>query len=877
MGKGVKMFLQFFCLLFSAFNPAAHAKIELARTISFGRTITENGIHICANADGQYATALRGGQYCAEMRPGGSSSSAYLYFAVDDSFMYNNAQDVFVTVEYFDQGTAAFYLQYDGPGGPYSDGGRQLRTASNVWTRQTFVLATTGFTNRQNGAADFRLAVADTGNALLAVKNIWVWIAPGSFIAPRQTDFSGTSYKADDDVVFTYYFYWYDVSTGMHIWDDAQQKDDALQDHPASMIDFSYTSVAWHKRELEEIMAAGIDVILPIYWGSSSEMETWSVLGLQKLVEAELELLDEGKQPPRIGMFFDTSTLSYGERILKSADGQTDLSTSFGQAFFFKHVRDFYSLIPPALWARIDNQPVVWLYAAGFAKNQTQSLITFVNERFSASFGGLQPYIVREGSWTLNTQNDYAWGAALSGAQIQGVAGVGPGYNDSAVPGRTTPVRDRENGNFYRRAWNAALGSGRNFVVVETWNELHEGTDICHSREYGRQYIQLTAEFSRMHKQATKWSYFQPQSWINNPHPTCRVQVQDKRNGLQPASVQCRYTDDNGVTWHSWPSTCSGVAGSKNLEIIEALSIPFNSGAGPLSTPNQVQFVIHNAGGDSSVSPIFYVFCGAPPAFAAGISLGTAASSYGVQQRFQRNDDGWSGETVISGVPCSYNLVKNASPYPGRYLYFNVVDSLMLAGSSRELWLTVAYYDTAATGSFELQYDSPGSALANWYKSGGSTNVGNTRKWKSKTYHLTDAWFANRENGGSDFRIYTGGVLFVSRITVSNREATAVEQVYGETHRSRPEGFGLQQNYPNPFNQSTEIQYQLDREGWVSLAVYDLAGRQVHKLLNEFQVAGEHRQRWDGSSEQGPAASGIYFIKLMQGEQVSVRRLLLLR
>jgi hypothetical protein len=176
MAKGVKKILQL-CFMFAALNRPAYAGIELARTISFGKTITENGIQICTVADGQYGSVLRGGQNCVEMRASGTSSSAYLYFAVDDRFIFNNARDVFVTVEYFDQGTAAFYLQYDGPAGPYSDGGRQLRTAGNIWTKQTFVLPAVGLSNRQNGAADFRLAVADTATALLAVKNIWVWIA----------------------------------------------------------------------------------------------------------------------------------------------------------------------------------------------------------------------------------------------------------------------------------------------------------------------------------------------------------------------------------------------------------------------------------------------------------------------------------------------------------------------------------------------------------------------------------------------------------------------------------------------------------------------------------------------------------------------------
>jgi hypothetical protein len=68
------------------------------------------------------------------------------------------------------------------------------------------------------------------------------------------------------------------------------------------------------------------------------------------------------------------------------------------------------------------------------------------------------------------------------------------------VPGRTPLIRKRENGQFYQRAWQRLLTKdpkSRPWLVhVETWNEFHEGTDVCHSLEYGRQYIDLTRKFA---------------------------------------------------------------------------------------------------------------------------------------------------------------------------------------------------------------------------------------------------------------------------------------------------------------------------------------------------------------------------------------------
>ena len=863
-------------MLFSV-TVVLHAQVDslLWRSVTLGNQIVGNGVALVTVDDGAWQTAYLGGAYCIRMKPNNLSQSAYLYFAVDDDYIYNDALDVFVTVEYFDRGTGSFLLQFDDGNNPYISAGMEFLTNSDQWKKHTFVLPKVGLTNQQNGGADFRLVVSDTALALLAVKSISVWRAPGQFIAPKHSDFTGESFASDDDLLFTYYFYWYDIYSGAHIWDDPDQTDDALQDHPYTMEDFSFKSVAWHKKELLDMMDAGIDVALPVYWGAARMMERWSVEGLINLVRAEQELIAEGKTPPKIGLFFDTSTLKGGEYVLKSADGATDLASPFGKAFFFKHIRDFYSLIPPALWARIDGRPVVWLYAAAFARNANQSLITYVNTHFAEAFDGMTPYIVREVSWNLNTQNDYAWGAALSGAQIQGVASVGPGYNDSAVPGRTTPIREREDGDFYRRNWSKVLASGRNFVVVETWNEFHEGTDICNSREYGRAYIDMTAEFAGKLKQPVKFLSFQPQGWTRELHPTCLVMVQDKKAGIDPASLAFSYSGDGGATWNSWSASCTGTAGTREPQIITAKNVPFTQSARPLTTPNYVRFSMTNSEGVTVTSVPFPVFNGTPPDFVATIDLGEQSEGNGIRQRFHRNDDGWTGTATVGGQSCVYNLVQNSSPYPGRYLYFDVEDSLVYAGSDEEVWLTIEYYDTSATERVELQYDSPGTSLQSRYKSGGSISVGNSRKWKTRTFHLTDPYFANRENGGSDFRLATSGVLFLNRVTVTNTQATGVQG--GKTGNSAPADFGLQQNYPNPFNQSTKIRYQLAKNSRVNLTIYDINGRVVRTLVNARQAAGTYECTWNGRSDDAPATTGIYFAVLKTRDEKDVRRILLLR
>jgi hypothetical protein len=322
----------------------------------------------------------------------------------------------------------------------------------------------------------------------------------GPYLHPAPADFAGSkTFKSSDRIVGTYYFYWYDAPSKTHVI-NLPQGTDALTDHPPSLKDFSWKSVSWHKKQLGDMEEAGIDVALMVFWGAPSEHEPgarlyWSFEGLKPLAAAREQLLREGRHPPAIGLFYDTSTLannSWGEHI--------DLTTEYGRQWFYATVRDFYSCIPARHWAMIDGKPIVLLYAAAFAKNHDQTFVDYTKARFAADFSGRAPYLAPQDSWKVQGDNSCAWGGAL-GLKRAGIGELGPGYDHSAVPGRAPLVVPREGGEFYGRNWEDFLRHPSNIVMIETWNEFHEGTDICESKEYGRQYIELTRQYATRFKQ----------------------------------------------------------------------------------------------------------------------------------------------------------------------------------------------------------------------------------------------------------------------------------------------------------------------------------------------------------------------------------------
>jgi len=86
--------------------------------------------------------------------------------------------------------------------------------------------------------------------------------------------------------------------------------------------------------------------------------------------------------------------------------------------------------------------------------------------------------------------------------------------------------------------------------------------------------------------------------------------------------------------------------------------------------------------------------------------------------------------------------------------------------------------------------------------------------------------------------------------------------------------FALSNPFPNPFNSTTTIDYSLPVAGAVSLAVYNLSGREVARIADGVVMpAGQHEAVWaaDGMS------SGVYVVKLVASDQMFTRKVMLIR
>ena len=95
-----------------------------------------------------------------------------------------------------------------------------------------------------------------------------------------------------------------------------------------------------------------------------------------------------------------------------------------------------------------------------------------------------------------------------------------------------------------------------------------------------------------------------------------------------------------------------------------------------------------------------------------------------------------------------------------------------------------------------------------------------------------------------------------------------------ESHTENiPQDFSLHQNFPNPFNPSTVIKYDLPKEGFVKIKIYDLTGREIRSLVNEFKQAGSYSTVFNGAN----LSSGVYFYKLETENFRQIKRMVLLK
>ena len=172
-----------------------------------------------------------------------------------------------------------------------------------------------------------------------------------------------------------------------------------------------------------------------------------------------------------------------------------------------------------------------------------------------------------------------------------------------------------------------------------------------------------------------------------------------------------------------------------------------------------------------------------------------------------------------------------------------------------------------------------------WLSGDPVTNTGwiHTSPWDIRTMGTTGP-FTLEENDQYDIILaYTlgEGTDAINSISVARENVGFARNAYLSNFGQFPvsvenddfviNNFSLYQNYPNPFNPSTVIKYQIPDAGYVTLKVYDILGREVARIVDEFKNAGSYETEFNASG----LSSGIYFYSLNAGIYYETKKMIL--
>ena len=88
----------------------------------------------------------------------------------------------------------------------------------------------------------------------------------------------------------------------------------------------------------------------------------------------------------------------------------------------------------------------------------------------------------------------------------------------------------------------------------------------------------------------------------------------------------------------------------------------------------------------------------------------------------------------------------------------------------------------------------------------------------------------------------------------------------------------MYQNYPNPFNPTTTIDYNLPKNAFVDISIYDMKGGLVKNIIKNFQTLGHKSIRWNATDYQNePVSAGMYIYTIKADEFRSSRKMVLLK
>jgi glycoprotein endo-alpha-1,2-mannosidase len=333
------------------------------------------------------------------------------------------------------------------------------------------------------------------------IRVTWAVVVIEGAICLSALDLSSQIYAVPHEI-FAFYYGWYGkaASGSWRHW----QNVDAATEHIDNSTDFpEYGAYDSHdpaliERQVVAARAVGITGFVASWWGQGSFEDHGVPLLLSAgakhglAVSAYYEKIsgdDAASRGKSAVADLDYLLAQYGSNKAWLRAGGKPVIFVYGRALTALPLEQWRDVIAEV---RRDNPGGVVLIADSFAPD------------YVAVFDGASTYNITGQTQHKSPEEAAGWAHAAYPKMVAAAQGkistvtVIPGYDDTHV-GRPAPrpVTDRYGGETYRALWREAIGARPDWVLITSWNEWHEGSEIEPSVEYGSGILNETAEFAR--------------------------------------------------------------------------------------------------------------------------------------------------------------------------------------------------------------------------------------------------------------------------------------------------------------------------------------------------------------------------------------------
>lgn len=326
-----------------------------------------------------------------------------------------------------------------------------------------------------------------------------------------------TAAPKPDKLVLAFYYPWYMTveHSGYCTWnfggfkyEDKDRQCEQTKNTPHMPAGGLYDSLSPEviDRHLEESRRAGIDGWIVSWWGPGHETDALA------LIINEVQQKDPGF---KIAVYYE---------MIPGCRGWTcnELSGDEKTQAVLEDFRCLSTYFPSPQYLKIDGRPVVFVYIramlhglgqwpkiAGSIREEMDvylsgdSATTFLDPLVPGAFDQVHFYnqVYELGIFSPRLLDYRGYVQRARGQKRSAVITVLPGYDERMVPGRPGMHLERKQGKTCRRVWENAIEADPDWILITSFNEWYEGSEIEPSREFGDLYLDITAEYAARFKE----------------------------------------------------------------------------------------------------------------------------------------------------------------------------------------------------------------------------------------------------------------------------------------------------------------------------------------------------------------------------------------